>query len=360
MMGEARRAQKNRFMVAWTIALVMAAAGTASAQDKGTVDPKPLPPLANPDDPKTPAKQLFGRRTTPAPISVVTHNPAPVAATALPSAAAKVAARILGKPTLASVDATPRESRTIGFYAKGCLAGGVALPINGDTWQVMRLSRNRNWGHANMVQFLERLSENGSKKGWRGLLVGDMSQPRGGPMITGHASHQVGLDADIWLTPMPARELTRLEREEMSATMAVAEDRKDVDPNVWTPAHHAIIKAAAEEPQVERIFVNPAIKKALCREPGANRAWLHKVRPYWGHDYHFHVRIKCPADSPECKPQEPVPAGDGCGPHDLDWWFTDAVLHPKPSPPPATPPKPKPQMTLADLPATCRAVLLAP
>src|SRR5215510_15377915 len=245
------------------LAIAAVATSAATAQDKGTLNPKPLPPLANPDDPKTPAKELFGRRAT----------------------------------------AAPLQARSIGFYAKGCLAGAVALPINGKTWQVMRLSRNRNWGHPKLIELLERLSEKGAKAGWPGLLVGDMSQPRGGPMLTGHASHQVGLDADVWLTPMPNRELTRAEREEMSATMIVAPDRKDVDPNVWTPAHTALIKAAAEEPEVERIFVNAAIKKALCREAGDDRAWLNKVRQYWQHDYHFHVRIKCPSDSPECKGQ---------------------------------------------------------
>jgi penicillin-insensitive murein endopeptidase len=287
----------------------------ARAQDKGTLDPKPLPPLAHPEDPGTPAKELFGRK---------------------------------GKPV-------PMEARSIGFYSKGCMAGGVALPINGKTWQVMRLSRNRNWGNPDLIRFLERLSEKGAKVGWPGLLVGDISQPRGGPMLTGHASHQVGLDADIWLTPMPDRELTREEREEMSATNVVAENKKDVDPKVWKPGHLAIIKAAATQPQVERIFVNAAIKKALCREAGSDRAWLHKVRPMWGHNYHFHIRIRCPSDEPDCKPQEPPPPGDGCG-HELDWWFTDAVLHPKP---PVAPGKPHP-LKMSDLPAACRQVLVAP
>src|SRR5215207_1223153 len=253
------RAAVFAFMVAFL------AHEAVSAQTRGTLDLQQLPALAKPDDPATPAKELFGRRPVPAPL----------------------------------------EARTIGFYSKGCLAGAKALPINGKTWQVMRLSRNRNWGHPNMVRFLEKLADKGTKVGWRGLLVGDMSQARGGPMLTGHASHQVGLDADIWLTPMPDRELTRAEREGMSATMVVTADRKDVDPNVWTPAHGAIIKLAAQDPQVERIFVNPAIKKALCREAGSDRGWLKKVRAYWGHDYHFHVRIRCPADSPECKPQDP-------------------------------------------------------
>jgi penicillin-insensitive murein endopeptidase len=290
----------------------------ALAQDKGSVHAAPLPPLANPDDPKNPAKELFGRKPTPASM----------------------------------------QTRSIGFYTRGCLAGGIALPINGKTWQVMRLSRNRNWGHPAMIAFLERLAQKVPKVSrWPGILVGDMTQPRGGPMLTGHGSHQVGLDADIWLTPMPKTPLSREEREEMSATMVVAADRLDVDPKVWShEGQFAVIKAAAEDPQVERVFVNAAIKKALCREAGKDRAFLHKVRPWWGHDYHVHVRIVCQAGSPECKGQEPPGETEGCG-HDLDYWFSDAVLHPQP---PKEPPKPKPPITMADLPAACRQVLLAP
>jgi penicillin-insensitive murein DD-endopeptidase len=132
-------------------------------------------------------------------------------------------------------------------------------------------------------------------------------------MLTGHTSHQIGLDADIWLTPMPERQLSADERERMSPTKVVAADGEDVDPRVWTPAHLAVIRAAARDADVERIFVNAAIKKALCREAGPNRAWLHKVRPWWHHDYHFHVRIRCPADNPDCHGQPPAPPGDGCG-----------------------------------------------
>jgi penicillin-insensitive murein endopeptidase len=299
------------------LAVLLLAASLAAAQDKGIVNPEPLPPLPHPDDPRTPAKELFGRKT--APSSLASH--------------------------------------TIGFYSKGCLAGAKALPIDGETWQVMRVSRNRNWGHPNLVRFLERLANQAPKLGWRGLLVGDMAQPRGGPMRNGHYSHQVGLDADIWLTPMPDRTLTRQEREEMMSTVVVAADGKDVDPKVWTPAHFAIIRAAAKDPAVSRIFANPAIKKALCREAGRDRAWLRKVRVWYGHDYHFHVRIYCPADSPQCTSDPPLPAGDGCSGRDLDYWFTDAVLHPKPS---SSQSKERPPLRMADLPAACRQVLLAP
>ncbi|MDR3422679.1 MAG: penicillin-insensitive murein endopeptidase [Xanthobacteraceae bacterium] len=305
-----------RLSLALPAAFLLCGVGPALAQDPGTLDKESLPPLAHPDAPSTPAKELFGRKTEPVPLA----------------------------------------ARAIGFYSAGCLAGAKALPINGPTWQVMRLSRNRNWGHPKLVAFLERLAEKAKKVGWPGLLVGDMSQPRGGPMLTGHASHQVGLDADIWLTPMPDHRLSPQEREFMSATEMVRDDRLDVDTSVWTHQHTELIRTASEDPDVERIFVNAAIKKALCREAGADRAWLAKVRPWWGHDYHFHVRIYCPADSPQCKPQPPPEPGDGCG-HELDYWFSDAVLHPKP---PEEPAKPRPGPTLAQLPAACRQVLMAP
>jgi penicillin-insensitive murein endopeptidase len=230
----------------------------------------------------------------------------------------------------------------------------MALPVDGPTWQVMRLSRNRNWGHPDLIRLIEQLAKQAPSLGWSGLLVGDLAQPRGGPMLTGHASHQVGLDADVWLTPMPNRVLSRQEREEMLATNLVADHRKDIDPSVWTPQHVAIIRAAAQAPQVERVFVNAAIKKALCRDARGNRSWLHKVRPYWGHNYHMHIRIGCPRNSAGCKGQDPPPHGDGCG-SELDWWFTDAVLRP-----PKKPPKPRPPLRLADLPDACRAVLAAP
>jgi penicillin-insensitive murein endopeptidase len=156
---------------------------------------------------------------------------------------------------------------------------------------------------------------------------------------------------------MPNRQLSRNEREETSAVMTVRTDRLDIDPHAWTPTHLAVIRAAALEPTVQRIFVNAAIKKALCREAKGDRYWLHKVRPMYGHDYHFHIRIKCPPGAGECESQPGPNEGEGCSTGDLAYWFSDAVLHPKP---PAVPPKPKPPMTMAALPPACKAVLNAP
>lgn len=293
--------------------LVFSILGTAVfAQDKGSVKPKPLPPLKK-ITASTPAKELFGRKTTPAPLA-----PQPV-----------------------------------GFYSKGCLAGGEMIPHDGPTWQVMRPSRNRNWGHPHLVAFLKKFAAaQPATSAWPGLLIGDMSQTRGGPMLTGHASHQIGLDADIWLTPMPNRTLSRSERENTSAVNMVRADRLDIDPSVWTDNHVALIRAAAKETQVQRIFVNPAIKKALCREAGRDRAWLRKVRPTGGHNYHFHIRLRCPRGAAGCVAQAEVPAGDGCG-EELAWWFRDEVLNPKP----VKNPKPRKQLTMSALPAFCQTVL---
>jgi len=140
--------------------------------------------------------------------------------------------------------------------------------------------------------------------------------------------------------------------------MMVRGDRLDVDPHAWTPTHLNVIRAAAQEPTVQRIFVNAAIKKALCREAKGDRGWLSKVRPMYGHDYHFHIRIKCPPGSgKECEGQPDPDASESCKPADLAYWFKDSIIHPKP---PKEPPKPKPPMTMAALPAACKAVLNAP
>ena len=309
-----------RAVVCLLTVLFLAAASSAVAREKhwidpmlpGSLDPKPLPPLKNPDAPSTPAKELFARKSTPFP----------------------------GPP------------RSIGGDFDGCLAGAVSLPITGPTWQVMRPSRNRNWGNPQLIRFIERFATNATKVGWNGLLVGDMSQPRGGQMLSEHTSHQIGLDVDIWFAPMPDHVQSREEREFGPGTDVVAPDLRDVDSKLWTHRHTALIRTAAQDPVVVRILVNAAIKKALCREAGADRTWLYKVRPWYGHAEHFHVQIASPADSAECKPPAPPLPSVGCG-SELDFWFKESTLHPPPS-------KPKPALTLASLPPACKQIVKAP
>ena len=240
-----------------------------------------------------------------------------------------------------------------GGYSNGCLAGGQQLAETGPTWQAMRLSRNRNWAHPEMLDFVQDLSRQAAAlPGSNGIYVGDMSQPSGGPMLTGHASHQIGMDADIWLMPA-ALGLSRPQRESVSAVSmrraggAYTNER-------WSSFQHELIKAAAKDPRVARIFIFPGAKVQMCNDETGDRSWLRKVRPWYGHHYHFHVRLSCPDDAPECVDQTPPPPGDGCA--DAQRWVND-ILNPPPPDPNAPRAAPKQELRMADLPAACQAVL---
>ncbi|OJF93620.1 penicillin-insensitive murein endopeptidase [Pararhizobium antarcticum] len=248
----------------------------------------------------------------------------------------------------------------IGFYAKGCMAGAVAIPTDGPTWQAMRLSRNRRWGNPAMISLLEQFSQDAVRLGWgSGILIGDISQPRGGPMLTGHASHQIGLDADIWFQPKPAQPLSAEAREDMPFVSMLDKSKfLTVNPKRWTGTHANLVMQAASYPQVERVFVNPAIKKKLCETWTGDRGLLGKVRPVYGHDEHFHIRMHCPPGAANCKAQAAVTAGDGCD-KSLAWWFSKEPWAKPVKKPDTKPVKPRFVM-LSDLPRACAAVLAAP
>lgn len=223
----------------------------------------------------------------------------------------------------------PGAAQSIGFYTNGCLVGAASLPPDGIGYQFMRISRRRFYGHPHLTDFIQTLSRQmvaADKSSM--LLIGDMAQPRGGKLIGGHDSHQTGLDVDIWYQyPQVAvgRSLTLDERENLSASSLLDSEGKNINPALWNNHIETMLQKAAEFRDVERIFVNPIIKRKLC-EQHKGEAWLHKIRPWWGHEEHFHVRLACPTGDNNCIPQTvPLPKGDGCD-ATLAWWFTpDAV-----------------------------------
>ena len=291
------------------------------------------------------------------------------AALALSLAAPAAQAEQLANQLFAAHDRpSQQQPMPVGAYAKGCAAGLVQLAETGPTWQAMRLSRGRNWGHPETVRFLQELSAAATQLGWAGLYIGDISQPRGGPMSSGHASHQIGLDADVWMLPPRRLNLSRAEREEISSIPVRSADQRSVTEN-WTPQHHALLRAAASDPRVDRIFVAAAVKIEMCKSATRkDRNWLQKIRPVAGHDTHFHVRLKCPKGARLCETQSPTVAelskgGDGCD-ETLMWWVTDYLNPPKsdgkkPRDEDAPKKKGPREFTMADLPKQCKAVLSA-
>ena len=167
-----------------------------------------------------------------------------LSALALPASADPLAKDVFG----AFRQSNGGPAGAFGAYSRGCATGNIQLPETGPTWQAMRLSRNRNWGNPQLVDFLVGLSQQATRYGWAGLYIGDMSQPMGGPMTSGHASHQIGLDADIWMLPPSSLRLTPAQRENLSAQSVVAKNGIRPSP-LWSASHHAIIRAAASDPQ---------------------------------------------------------------------------------------------------------------
>jgi penicillin-insensitive murein DD-endopeptidase len=244
------------------------------------------------------------------------------------------------------LEPAPGTPQAIGSYTAGCVQGAIPLPPEGRGYQVMRPQRRRFFGHPQLIRYVQELGAAANHAGLGMLLIGDLGQPRGGPMPFGHRSHQNGLDADIWFwLPGDGMILSVAERDTIGAPSMLGAAGGIIDAQQWSQRQAEVLRLAVGFEVVARIFVNPVIKKVLCEQfPGAS--WLRKLRPWWGHDDHFHVRLRCPAGQTACQDQDPLPAGDGCG-AELAWWFSEEARQP---PPPVDVPK-------VPLPAACEAIL---
>lgn len=252
---------------------------------------------------------------------------------------------LLANPWAAVPGPTEGAPRAIGETNNGCIGGAAALPTEGEGYLVMHLERKRYFGHPSLVRTIQTIGKRAHNT--VGVIqVGDLGQARGGPMPFGHRSHQTGLDADVWFNLNPSLYSNADGwRANIPAPSLLNRAGDGLDRRLWSQRHAQLLKLTATIPEVDRIFVNAHIKRELCRTVRSNRGWLRKIRPWYGHHDHFHLRLGCPADSPDCIRQEPVPAGDGCD-ASLSWWFEK---HP---PGPVKPEPPKPP-----LPKACQALL---
>ena len=213
---------------------------------------------------------------------------------------------------------TPGPPHVYGRTTCGCIAGAVRLPARGEGFVRGRPGRRTGFGHPDLVRFVERLGESVHRAGLGDLVIGDMSLPRGGAYVGGHASHQTGLDVDIAYRAFAdrggVRSVADWPRSSMPAPPLRLRDLRRIE---------ALLRLAAADEHVDRIFVGAGIKQLLCRTAIGDRAFLAVLRPWMGHQQHFHVRLKCPDGSPDCRPNEPVVAiPDDC--EALSRWWKHA------------------------------------
>lgn len=244
--------------------------------------------------------------------------------------------------------AAPGPARVIGRSGGACLAGAAPLPLEGAGYQAVDPSRRRYYGHPILLDYVTALGQRVDRARLGTMLVGDMAQPRGGPMSFGHVSHQGGLDVDLWFR-LDVAPLPRQRREGIPQPSVLDPATGRPDPARWDGRHAQLIHLAASDPRVSRVFVGAAIKRDLCERSWPDRSWLRVVRPWHGHDDHLHVRLRCPADSPACVDQPSLPLDEGCGAAELA-----AAIARERARAHRTPPEPN-----QILPAACQA-LLAP
>ncbi|WP_159567125.1 penicillin-insensitive murein endopeptidase [Budvicia diplopodorum] len=237
-------------------------------------------------------------------------------------------------------------AQAIGEFSNGCIIGAQALPLEHSGYQVMRPQQLRYFGHPDLLAFIDRLTTKTASNGLGTVMIGDMGMPAGGRFATGHASHQSGLDVDVWLQ-LPGGRWSDSQLKNPKAIDLVAGNGQAVVESLWSPDVAQLIKLAAQDKDVARIFVNAAIKQKLCDTAGIDRTWLRKVRPWFGHRAHMHVRLRCPSSSFECEEQAAIPAGDGCGAELASWLEAPKKL---PNAKPKDPVIPEP-------PASCKALL---
>ena len=233
-------------------------------------------------------------------------------------------------PGLAQAEEPPR---IVGGPGGGCIAGAIELPEAGPGYQTIRASRSFFWGAPSTIAALQVLGRRAQAAGLPDLYMNDISKPRGGPFPGVHASHMLGLDADVWLDLRPKPPLSPAQRDDLEVDSLVRSDGRDVDAARWLPQHETLIHLATGLPGVDRVLVNPAIKRQLCLTATGDRSWLHLVRPWYGHSAHMHIHFRCPPNQPECTDAAPPPPGEGCD-ASLQWWFDQLDASPKRAPAP--------------------------
>lgn len=219
---------------------------------------------------------------------------------------------------------TRHKPQIYGGYSAGCIDGAKPLPEKANGYLSVSQESGRIYGHPELITAIEKLGKKIEFHTKKTLLVGDLGHARGGPASlesSAHRSHQNGLDVDIWYELLPKDKTFDSAMQPFSVLDPTG---IGLNKKLWTKEQMQILRYAASSSAVERILVNPHVKVAMCQHYRGS-SWLNKLRPWWGHDKHFHMRLKCPKGNKHCEPQKPVPDKDECG-KELAWWFTKEAM----------------------------------
>ena len=219
------------------------------------------------------ARLLVGGGTATVPLPPIALGPTPLPHLA-PLAPAE-AARGGGSSVMPEV--VWRDSISLGLPYHGRLIDGVQLPVSSPYWTTWDPALDRvpdrgyrRYGSAKLIHLLMAVTKefHDAHPGAARLVIGDISRLGGGPLDE-HASHQNGLDVDVYY---PRRD--RLE----AAPTTVGQ--------VDIPLSQDLLNLfLAARP--EFVFVGPHLVPQLHGPAGV-------VEPLVGHDNHMHVRIYPP------------------------------------------------------------------
>jgi penicillin-insensitive murein DD-endopeptidase len=199
------------------------------------------------------------------------------------------------------------KSQAIGYPAAGRLENASSLNVGSKAYIIKYPAQKQYFGTRLLVEFIQRMGNLVLKymPAYQ-ILIGDLSDKNGGRQISGgkreHASHQSGLDADIsYLTKahVPAESIVGNRGAFLKSKLHVGEQ--------WR-----LFKETVASGRVSRYFVNSSVKVGFCRyarevgEYNANKSALKHLMIEHGHITHFHIRLRCPTDSPRCMPEGPI------------------------------------------------------
>jgi penicillin-insensitive murein endopeptidase len=205
----------------------------------------------------------------------------------------------------------------IGYYSNGSIKHSHSIDDYKKSGVVKLFkSRGQNFGTSDIMRALTGLAKH-MKTTYPTIertQIGDISAVEGG-RIPRHKSHQNGLDADV--VYYRVNELSQSPQYPEWAEDFVVKSK--LTKNFHIERNWEAMKYLVHNHDVGRIFVDSAIKKALCEfanqkgELESETEVLRRLRREDAvHMHHFHLRLKCPAGSPDCESQVEPPEGHGC------------------------------------------------